>query len=105
MIVLITSYHRCYTSLVCQWLVRNGADFPGPLMGAGIGNEHGHFENLPLLKLVNAYNNRECDESEALTIFRENFGQFIDSPLIFFLKVRMQFFLYQSYFKQIWWVK
>jgi len=55
-------------------------------MGAGTGNEFGHFENLTLLRLVNAFNRRECNEQEALRIFRENFQEYIDSPSIHFFK-------------------
>ena len=69
MVVLVTSFHRSYTSLTCQWLDRCGVEFPGPLMGAGVGNEHGHFEHLPLLQLVNQVVRKEISETQAAIAF------------------------------------
>ena len=70
MVVLVTSFHRSYTSLTCQWLDRCGVEFPGPLMGAGVGNDHGHFEHLPLLHLVNQVVRKEISETQAAIAFK-----------------------------------
>lgn len=45
-ILIITGMHRSGTSLITQWLHRCGLHVGDRFMGAGIGNEDGHFEDL-----------------------------------------------------------
>ncbi|MVT12423.1 sulfotransferase family protein [Chitinophaga tropicalis] len=45
-VLVITGMHRSGTSLITQWLYRCGLHVGNNFMGAGIGNEDGHFEDL-----------------------------------------------------------
>ncbi|HJT73097.1 MAG TPA: hypothetical protein VJ720_03740, partial [Chitinophaga sp.] len=45
-VLVITGMHRSGTSLITQWLYRCGLHVGDNFMGAGIGNEDGHFEDL-----------------------------------------------------------
>ena len=87
MIVVVASYHRCYTSLTSQWLELCGFEFPGPLMGAGIGNQFGHYENLTFLKLSNEFNANTLSAKRAIEQFDSAFGDLHKSKKWFALKV------------------
>jgi len=39
-------------------------------MGAGVGNDYGHFEHLPLLQLVNQVIRKEISETQAAKAFK-----------------------------------
>jgi hypothetical protein len=45
-ILVITGMHRSGTSMITQWLSRCGLSVGDRLMGAHVGNEEGHFEDL-----------------------------------------------------------
>ncbi len=45
----VLGMHRSYTSLAARWLASCGIDMGGSTLGAGIGNEHGHFEDVEFL--------------------------------------------------------
>ncbi len=50
-VVLVTGMHRSGTSVMAQWLHRCGLHMGDRLVGAGIGNEDGHFEDEDFLHL------------------------------------------------------
>jgi hypothetical protein len=45
-VLVITGMHRSGTSLITQWLHTCGLHVGAQLMGPGLGNEDGHFEDL-----------------------------------------------------------
>lgn len=45
-VLVITGMHRSGTSLLTQWLYKCGMHVGDNFMGAGIGNEDGHYEDL-----------------------------------------------------------
>lgn len=49
--LLILGMHRSYTSLASRWLSACGLDLGADLLGQGIGNRDGHFEDLAFLEL------------------------------------------------------
>lgn len=48
-ILVIAGMHRSGTSLISQWLHRCGLNLGNSLLGAGIGNMEGHFEDMDFL--------------------------------------------------------
>lgn len=50
-VVLVTGMHRSGTSVTAQWLYRCGLFMGETLVGPGIGNEDGHFEDADFLQL------------------------------------------------------
>jgi len=85
-ILVIASFHRSFTSLTAQWLHAAGISFPGPLMGAGVGNEFGHFENLDFLSLSTRFNQGQISAASATGLFREQYAEQIESESWFALK-------------------
>jgi hypothetical protein len=49
-ILVIAGMHRSGTSLISQWLYQCGLNLGDKLLGAGIGNAEGHFEDVDFLK-------------------------------------------------------
>ena len=49
-VLVITGMHRSGTSLLTQWLYKCGLHVGDQFMGAGIGNEEGHYEDLDFYK-------------------------------------------------------
>lgn len=49
-ILIIAGMHRSGTSLISQWLYQCGLNLGNQLLGAGIGNAEGHFEDVDFLK-------------------------------------------------------
>jgi len=45
-ILVVTGMHRSGTSMITQWLNKCGLDIGERLLGALVGNEEGHFEDL-----------------------------------------------------------
>ncbi|GGH78652.1 hypothetical protein HNQ91_005292 [Filimonas zeae] len=50
-VLVIAGMHRSGTSLITQWLYRCGLSVGEELMGEGIGNEEGHFEDMDFVRL------------------------------------------------------
>jgi hypothetical protein len=50
-VLIIAGMHRSGTSVVTQWLNRCGLFIGNNLLGPGIGNEQGHFEDADFLNL------------------------------------------------------
>lgn len=50
-VLVIAGMHRSGTSLITQWLYRCGLPVGDELMGEGIGNEEGHFEDMDFVRL------------------------------------------------------
>lgn len=50
-VVLITGMHRSGTSVIAQWLHSCGLKIGDTLLGPGIGNDDGHFEDADFLLL------------------------------------------------------
>ncbi|MFT3844507.1 MAG: hypothetical protein QM725_05610 [Lacibacter sp.] len=48
-VLMIAGMHRSGTSVVAQWLQKCGLFIGGHLLGAGIGNSQGHFEDADFL--------------------------------------------------------
>ena len=44
--LIIVGMHRSGTSLTTSVLSKSGLDIGSNLLGSGVGNEEGHFENL-----------------------------------------------------------
>ena len=53
-ILVITGMHRSGTSMITQWLHRCGLPIGDRLLGALIGNEEGHFEDLDFMEFHTA---------------------------------------------------
>jgi hypothetical protein len=49
-ILVVAGMHRSGTSVVTQWLKKCGLNVGDELMGAGTGNEQGHFEDVDFLR-------------------------------------------------------
>lgn len=49
--LIIWGMHRSGTSLLASWLAACGLDIGQSLLGAGVGNERGHHEDLEFLQL------------------------------------------------------
>ncbi|HZX74061.1 MAG TPA: hypothetical protein VFE57_06560, partial [Cyclobacteriaceae bacterium] len=49
-ILVVTGMHRSGTSVVTQWLQQCGLHVGDELLGAGIGNSVGHFEDVDFLR-------------------------------------------------------
>lgn len=69
--MIIAGIHRSGTSLVTQWLHQCGLNVGDELLGAGTGNENGHFEDLAFLNSHKAL----------LTVRRLSDNGFTDSVL------------------------
>lgn len=50
-VLVIAGMHRSGTSLITQWLYRCGLPVGDELMGAGVGNKEGHFEDMDFVRL------------------------------------------------------
>ena len=50
-VVILTGMHRSGTSLAAQWMHRCGLHLGEELLGAHIGNNDGHFEDMDFLRL------------------------------------------------------
>lgn len=50
-ILVIAGMHRSGTSLITQWLYRCGLQVGDELMGEGVGNKEGHFEDMDFVRL------------------------------------------------------
>lgn len=50
-VVIIWGMHRSGTSLLASWLRACGLDIGSELLGEGIGNERGHYEDVDFLRL------------------------------------------------------
>lgn len=49
-ILAVIGMHRSGTSLVAQWLAKSGLDLGENLLGEGLGNIHGHYEDLEFVR-------------------------------------------------------
>lgn len=49
-ILIVTGMHRSGTSVITQWLKKCGLHVGDNLMGAGTGNDDGHYEDLDFLR-------------------------------------------------------
>jgi hypothetical protein len=49
--LIIAGMHRSGTSLITHWLNQCGLNLGENLLGAGLGNDEGHFEDIDFLKL------------------------------------------------------
>ncbi len=62
--MIIAGMHRSGTSLVTQWLSRCGLNVGDTLLGKGIGNEDGHYEDLEFYSFhVNLLRSRNLPDS------------------------------------------
>ena len=62
--LIIAGMHRSGTSLITQWLHRCGLNVGEKLLGSGIGNEDGHYEDLEFYNFqVNALRNKKLHDS------------------------------------------
>jgi hypothetical protein len=50
-VLIIWGMHRSGTSLLASWLHACGLDLGSELLGKGVGNERGHFEDMDFLNL------------------------------------------------------
>jgi len=77
-ILIIAGMHRSGTSLITQWLYRCGLDVGENLLGSGIGNDDGHYEDLvfydfqrKVLRNNNIHDSGFTDEQVPPLTFRE----------------------------------
>lgn len=50
-ILIIAGMHRSGTSLITQWVHKCGLSVGDELLGEGVGNQEGHFEDMDFVKL------------------------------------------------------